>query len=121
MRQAPPAAWKRYDETSPRIPGARFTFLADTDRTMKRHFEGGLARAALIAVAVAAACQPPVSGTPAPDSSGGGPTPVAPAAEPNTFRPDPTTPLPLPSVVPVAPAAEPNTFQPDQTVPGTLP
>ena len=79
------------------------------------------AGAMLLVVAVVAACQPSLSGTPAPQGTAGAGTPVAPAAEPNTFRPDATTPLPLPTAAPVAPAAEPNTFRPDPTVPGTLP
>jgi hypothetical protein len=74
-----------------------------------------------IALPIVAACEPQVSRTPAPAGSPGGATPVAPAAEPNTFRPDPTIPLPPPSTAPVAPAAEPNTFRPDPTVPWPTP
>ena len=88
---------------------------------MSRQFAREIVRTTLVAAAVLAACQPPAAATPAPVGTQGAGTPVAPAAEPNTFRPDPTTPLPLPSVAPVAPAAEPNTFQPDETVPGTFP
>ena len=88
---------------------------------MSRRLVLGLASATLVAGIVLAACQPPPAGTAAPAGTPGEGTPIAPAAEPNTFRPDATTPLPLPSEAPVAPAAEPNTFRPDPTVPWPTP